>query len=478
MKRISIIFLFMSMVFGSMKAQSQQTYRDVGLLIEMSNNPNWGYGEPVVTYVEPYSAADKAGLKRGDIIMEINGSATYLRDLATVANWLTQGVDSEINLTMRNVNTYFKEVPLQGNLKRTNSLSESDLASKFAFYSLENTNDRTFTLPLKVDPNSDVDFSDFHTFDFIDDNANDVELDSYINSQVEKALIARGLVRSPSNPDMLVQSYYSYQPNIKYNTSSRAKNQKTWRYDMENQAMVQVPFLSPEDPNHQTKGQYILELGIRLFDNREESEDGKMTQIWDGKTSEYLTEAYDIKEYARIHTPLMLLKYPYSAPQTNVKYIVSFKKNNYTGLNFDSKDLKTITSVDKNSPADLAGIQKGDVVQKINNTSFKYNKEEMENGYNRFIIESMPLRNPKTRFIDANGFPDCMYWSPNRYKEVSDLFKKESYYVPAFSYLYDFQKYVSTTPARTLNIEVKSGGRKKSVQVIPEQRSSIDVKAL
>lgn len=478
MKKIGFILLFISTLIGTLKAQPEKNYRDVGILFEISNNPNWGYGEPVISYVQPYSPAYNAGIKRGDIIMEVNGSATYLRDLPTISSWLSDGNNEDIILTVRNINTYFKEFPLDGNIKRTNSLSESDLASMFSFYSIENTNDRAFTLPLKVDPNQNVDFSDYHTFDFIDEGSSVPDVDAYINHEVEKALTSRGLVRDQNNPDMLVQTYYSYQPNIKYNVSPRAKNQKTWRYDSDSKEMIQLPFLSGDDPNSETKGSYILELGIRFFDKKEPSDDNKMTQIWDCKSTEYLTAEYDLSEYARIHAPLMALQYPYSMPKSTAKYIVSNKKFNYTGMNFDAKDMKTLTSVDKNSPAHKAGIRKGDVVEKINNTSFDYTKSEINNAYNRFIIASMKLRNPKTRFIDANGFPDCMYWSTNRYPEVADLFKKEPIYMPCFSYLYSFQKYVSPKPIKTVNVEVKSDGHKKKVQILPEQQGSVEIKAL
>ena len=91
----------------------------------------------------------------------------------------------------------------------------------------------------------------------------------------------------------------------------------------------------------------------------------------------------------------------------------------------------------------------------------------------------MPLRNPKTRFIDANGFPDCMYWSINRYSEVAELFKKEAIYAPCFSYLYAFNKYVSGPNAsKVLDIEIKSQGQKKNIKVTPQVQKSVVIKAL
>ncbi|SHF81104.1 PDZ domain-containing protein [Dysgonomonas macrotermitis] len=477
MKKFSLILLFIAITISGIYAQPNRKYRDAGILFEVSNNPNWGYGEPVITHVQPFSSADKAGLKRGDIIMEINGMATYLRNNVTIASWLTGGTERNMTLTVRNINTYFKEFPLETEVRTVNSLSEFDLASAYSFYSIETTNDRSFTLPARVDPNTNVDFSDYHTFDFINEGTSVPDADHYINQQIEQALIERGLVRDTKDPDIIVQSYYSYQPNVKYNASSRSKNQKTWRYDSEIRQMVQVPILSAEDPNAEAKGEYILELGIRFFDRKFISTE-KMTQIWDCKTTEYLTEDYALTEYARLHAPLMLMQYPYSVAKTTAKYIVSFKSFNYTGMNFDNKDLKTITTVDENSPAYNAGIRAGAVIESINGVNFKYTKDEIDNGYRRFIIESMKFRNPKTRFIDANGFPDCMLWSVNKYADAANLFKKESLYMPCFSYLYAFQKFVSEKPSKSIQVEIKDGSSKKSITIVPELQTSVTIKAL
>lgn len=478
MKKISLILLFISTILSGINAQSKSRLCDFGITFEISNNASWGYGEPVILSVEPFSPASKAGLQVGDIIMEVNGTATYLRNYPTIANWLLDASTSDIKLTIRNVDTYFKEYTIQRDCKSVNALSEFHLADAYAFYSLEDTNERAFSLPLKIEPNPNVDFSDYHTFDFLPEETSVPDIDNYINSQIEKALISRGLVRSSQDPDIIVQTYYSYQPNTKYNASSRNKSLYSWRYDSDSQEMIKLPILSADDTNAEAKGQYILELGVRFFDRKHISKE-KMTQIWDARSREFLTEDYDIQEYARLHAPLLLMQFPYSSAKTSAKYVVSKKGFNYTGMNFDSKDIAKITDVDINSPAYEAGVRAGDRVLKIGNTPFAYSNKDMENGYKRFIVESMPLRNPKTRFIDAKGFPDCMYWSLNRYPEVAELFTKQSIYTPCFSYLYAFNKYVSgANPPRTLDVEVMSQGQKKLLKVTPQVQRSIVIQAL
>lgn len=478
MKKISLILFFISAIFLGVNAQSGGRLCDFGITFEISNNPGWGYGEPVVIDVEPFSPASLAGLKVGDVIMEVNSSATYLRNYLTIASWISDATTPDIRLTIRNVDTYFREFTIQRDCKSKNALSEFRLADAYAFYSLEDTNERSFSLPLMVNPNVNIDFSDYHTFDFLKDETVIPDIDYYINSQIEKALIGRGLVRDTKDPDIIVQTYYAYQSNVKYNTTSKTKIQYSWRFDSESQDMIKVPILSSDDASAESKGQYILELGIRFFDKKFINKE-KMTEIWDCHTREFVTEDYDIQEYTRIHAPLMMMQYPYSSSKASAKYVVSKKCFNYTGMNFDSRDISCITDVDIDSPAAQAGIKPGDRILKINQVKFNYSSSDLEKGYKRFIIESMSLRNPKTRFIDANGFPDCMLWSFNRYSEVAGLFKKESLYMPAFSYLYAFNKYVSgDNSSQILEVELKRNGEKRTVKIAPQVRRSVVLKAL
>jgi hypothetical protein len=477
MKRFSFILLLIASVVLTINAQSTAKYCDFGVTFEISNNPSWGYGEPVLLSVEPFSPAEKAGLKVGDVIMEVNGSATYLRNYPTISSWFFEGNSPEIKLTVRNVDTYFKEYEIQRQCKSSKSISEFELATAYSFYSIEDTNDRSFSLPLKVDPNTNVDLSDYHTFDFIREEGNVPMMDSYINSLLEKALIERGLVKSSKDPDILIQSYYSYQPNLKYDPSTNSKNSKTWRYDPETKEMVKLPILSADDTNAELKGEFILELGLRFFDKKYIDKD-KLTQIWDCRTREFLTDQYDLQEYTRIHAPLILMQFPYSGAKTTAKYTVSTKNFNYTGLNFSLDDLSIIADVDAESPAYAAGLRAGDQVLKIGESKFGFTPTELENGYRRFIVETMGLRDPKTKFIDANGFPDCMYWSKALYPQVVEAFKKRDIYTLSFSYLYAFEKYVAgAAPSKVLDIEVKSGGTKKKVRVTPQIQNSIVVKA-
>ncbi|MFR9165878.1 MAG: PDZ domain-containing protein [Dysgonomonas sp.] len=248
-------------------AQLRERTCHFGITFEISNNPNWGYGEPVILTVEPNSPADIAGVRPGDIIMEINGSATYLRNYQTITSWLFDDTSDMAVFTIRNLSNYFREYELPRRCRSVKSMDEADLASAFSFYSIEDTQERAFVLPLKVTTNKNVDFSDYHTFDFILD-PNAPQVDSYINKLLEDALKIKGLTRNTEDPDFFIQTYYSYQPNPKFNAYEKNVDKRTWRFDSENKQMVSLPILSGDNPSAEYEGNFILELGLRFFEKK------------------------------------------------------------------------------------------------------------------------------------------------------------------------------------------------------------------
>lgn len=476
MKKLHLALLFIMVIVLNMNAQRGR-FCEFGITFEISNNPSWGYGEPIILTVDPFSPADKAGLKPDDVIMEVNGAATYLRNYPTIANWLFEPGDPDIKLTVRNVNTYFKEYHITRNCNSVKALSEFSLASMFSFYSIEDTNNRAFSLPVKVDPNPNVELSDYYTFDFLYEGTDVPAIDGQINSLIERSLTSRGLKRDTQDPDIIIQSYYSYQPNPKFNVSLNSRGLKTWRYNSETKEMVQLPLMSAEDPQAEFKGEFILELGIRFFDKKH-IDPNKLTQIWDCRAREFLTEQYGLLDYARIHTPLIMMQYPYGSAKTIAKYLVNFKKFAYTGMNFNMDDMKTLTDVDQGSPAHTAGLRAGDVVKRIGNVKFNYTKEQLDAGYKRFIVTTMSLRNPKTKFIDAEGFPDCMYWDNRRLGDVKAALEKTNLYAPCFSYLYSFKKYIPSAGSRGIDVEVSTPRGNKKVTISPQIQGSVTVYAI
>lgn len=474
MKHILSFLLAIAAIF-SLNAQADSNTCHFGITFEISNNSNWGYGEPIIVTVEPNSPADKAGIMPGDIIMEINGKATYLRDYQTISMWLFNNSSDVAIFTIRNLSSYFKEYELPRQCRSPKAISEADLATSFSQYSVEDTQERVFVMPLKITTNKDVDYSDYHTFGFIK-STDAPAIDGQVNRAIEQALLKRGLTVDNENPDILIQTSYSYKANTKYVASRNMKERATWRYDADNKKMVQIPILSGNNARAGSDGQFVLDLTIKFFDKKYINTE-KATQIWDASVTEFITGSYSIEEYVKLHAPLILMQFPYATDRTMAKYIVSFKRYNYTGICYNMDDMKTVTDVDRNSPAYNAGIRPNNVVLRVNNEKFTYSKDELTNGYKRFIVETMKFRDQRSRFTDAGGFPDCMYWSKGSYADVRKAFTN-NVYTPTFSYLYNFENYISDNTNRSLVIEVTKNGKKETYTIRPEIRSSVTLRAL
>lgn len=479
MKKLYLIcFILLFSISNTIHSQGYNKNCYFGFTFEVSDNPNWGYGELIITGVEPESPAEKSGIKVNDIIMEINGKATYLRDNQTIADWLFGDMYAPtVTFTIRNMNTYFKEYTLYRECIATNSVNERDLSKIYSFYSLENTNEQVFSIPLKVTPKKDADFADYHTYDFYKDGKPVPAIDAQITALLEKELQAKGLVRDTKDPDIVVQAYYSYGPNPKFtgleNPNVRAMS---LRYDVELEKMVALPIFDSANPNKDNGSQYIVEYGFSFYD-RKYIDAPNLVQIWDCNLKDFLSSKYSLEEYVRVHTPLMLRQFPYTTPRSEATYSVDFNRYNYTGLYFDADDLKTIRDVDMGSPAYEAGIRPGYVITKINNRKFEHTRDVLSEGYLNFVAETMVYRDQATRFTNAEGYPDCMYWNVAYYQDIAKELNKPKYMVQ-FAYLYNFEKYINDKAGDILVVEAWDGMQNRVFQVKPEIRRSILVRTL
>ena len=471
MKRtsLSLVLLF---VFLTAFAQSRTGYIcRLGLTYEISQSNNWGKNKPVIKTVIPYTPAEQAGIQANDVIEAIDGVSTTTITVDEIDQLLNPVDKSDVILTISNLSTPSKQVLVKKECKRSNAITEDQLASAFSMYSLETTYDQDFTCPFKtiVTPDT-VNFGRFKTFAFAAIDENNAKLESQINEAIERELTKKGLTVDATHPDMLVQTFYFFDKNPNYKGPNKVVVEKkpTYRYNFAHSKMERFPFLN--SASAESEAEYLLQFGIRLIDQREVP--GRV--LWESEANELMEDSYRLDQYAAVHIPLMLMQYPYVKYGRNVPFKVSKKSYNYTGINYDIDHLDQVIDVNRNSPAYAAGIRPKDVIMKIDRHKMDRSADEFSTAYKKFITHTMSYRDPNTTFTDANGFDLCMFWDPLQYTQVSDAIQNNDY-LTGFSYLYNFAPYINPSGNNACTFNVKRGKNKFEVIIRPTIRSEATV---
>ena len=298
-------------------------------------------------------------------------------------------------------------------------------------------------------------------------------MEQNINECIERELIKKGMESNSNQPDLLIQTFYYFDKNPNYRGANRivVEKETAIRYDQSEGKMVRLPFLSPSAA--ESEAEYLLQLGIRLIDQKEVP--GRV--IWECEANELLEQSYRLDEYARIHVPLMLMQFPYLKYARNPEYTINRRSYNYTGIQYDINRMELVVDVDRKSPAYAAGLRARDVIQKIGKHKMNHSTDEFSAAYKRFISHTMDLRDPKTRFTDANGFRYCMNWDLFKYTQVAEA-ASDPDYLSAFTYLYAFAPYINPTGNNVCVFQVKRGRSVIDITVRPEVRTeeSIEIK--
>jgi len=457
--------------------QAQNMSCRYGFSYEISNSPHWGKDKPVITGVYHNSPAEKAGLKPYDIIIAVEGKPVTDSVLDDIYLFMNPEGRDITEFTVKNFTGNDNKIRIKKECKSINSISEDQLATAFAMYAVEYTHERLFSCPFITKQTDDqVDFSAFKTFNFSGNEESQPDLAKKINELIKKELNSRGLQLDPVKPDLIVQIFYSFNknPNFKPKTlpnSSKEKpqaadNKYVYRYDVNRDRIAKFPFLPPE--TIETEAEYILKLGFRLEDKK--IKPGRV--IWECEANEMMNQPYSLENFAFVHIPLMSKQFPYTKYGRNVQFRLSKKKYNYTGVNYNIEDLSEVASVDSFSPAAKAGIMPLDRINSIADKRIDRTSQQFTSAYRQFLYKTLKLRDEKTRFTDARGFPDCMYWDEAKYPQVRNEFKKNKNFT-TFAYLYQFAPFINPSGNNSCAFKIKRNKEKLEFILRPEIRSEI-----
>ncbi|MDR0756389.1 MAG: DUF4136 domain-containing protein [Tannerella sp.] len=451
-------------VLIALPAQESAMRCRLGFSYEFSNNKNWGKDRPVIMKVYPDSPAERAGVRQNDIIEQINSMKVTDIAMDDVDSLLTASEDSHIVLTVRNFSDSARVTPLTKECYSNRSLNESQLATAFSMYSVEDTHDRLFVCPfVTVTTEEATDFSQFKTFDFsvVEGDKSISNIESVISETLKAVLTKKGLSVSALNPDIMIHTYYAFNRNPSFRKSRATEEQApVFRYDITRDKVVKFPFYSSSTP--ESEAEYVLQLGIRFIDRR--FVPGRV--LWECETNELMSAPYSLEEYAAIHIPLMCMQFPYVKYNRNAQFILSKKAYNYTGINYNIYRINEVISVDSDSPAAKAGILPRDIIERIEGKRMDYTVPEFTAAYRQFITNTLKYRDKDTRFTDANGFVGRMFWDTFKYPRIAKDFEKDSN-MTAFSYLYAFQPFVNPTRSTSCTFDIRRGGERIRIVVRP-----------
>ena len=463
---------------------------DLGFSYEISKNANWGINEPVVTYVAPGSPAQFAGLKINDIIMQVRCDATYLRDSILIDEWLRKESDVLTNqITIRNLDYYFSEYIFQKTCGSIDRLSEIKLANLFEGYSLEDSRKEIFKMPIHIFPMqiAEHDYSDYHSFDFNESITVSPDLEAYI----EKTFNNMGVLRNTKDPDFLVKFNFSVVDKQNAKTISGAKlqdggcNLNKARYNVLTQDVEVFPIASLDNKDFKQQASINFE-----FVEKKNIDSTRFTTIWQANIIENFTEKVDTKNYLDVYIPLILMQFPYTKQCNDVTFQANIKQFLYTGIQYDANDMQKIVELDPYGPAYLAGIYLGYKVTKIQDIPLAPSMQMVNQNYASFLKETDSYRSTSCYAVSDPTFPNRSYnepinpssldrystlvpagpnhfWNEGSIGEIQKSFdpKRSS---QAFSYLFDFNKFVNPNYDGSLKFEVTNGRTKRTVLVKPE----------
>lgn len=466
-RHLSLILLLICSVISPV-AYAQHTACLSGLHWTLSPSTSaWGKGLPVVQAVRPFSMAERAGLRAGDLILRIDDVETARLSASQISALLSQG--SPQLITYRRLGGQTLQGVLGKECKPSTEINERELAELFAFFSLEDSSVETTIYPFVYQSSPELSLQEAHTFSFAPSSATSAQTDVKLNAQIASVLIARGLTQVETQGDLIISTYYSLQHTGQPQPEARA-SAFSWRFDPQAQQFTPLPIVTGT-PSLQALAPYKLSLGISVQKRR------SPTQLWQVESNEYLSEAMSVEDYARLSLPLMLHAFP-AVPnaQAGTSCGIQTLRYFYTGLSYSKESLSRIVDVAQGSPAWQAGLRPGDRVKSINGIRLRKEQTEdiledylslMEQS-DRYRIAPQSIQGPAQNQLQAR------YWDSAQYPAIAHAISRGRSET-AFAYVFAFRPYISSEGIQQLVFEIERRGERHTVLVSPILRDETTI---
>jgi hypothetical protein len=409
----------------------------IGVSVSLSGNKDflkitgYYYGSP----------ADIAGLKIGDRIYRIDDE-----DVAKISDPVShiKGVPgTSVKLT---IGRQFDGSTMDVNVPRISVPFGNDdyVSEKKLTYFIHTSNSYDKMLDIVTDKQSmalqsdpDRDILAYKTYDYDYSSVDDPLTEKALLKEVGKKLDSKGMHRDTENPDMLVLiTFYSGQKEQyvppQQMVSTKVKTVYNWYW-----GFIPMPITESTTTEGHTDVTYYNMIGLKFLDAHEIETSKVPPVIWAGSVSKVMTEKVLLTDQAEGFFDKMLFQFPEIwFPNSESYYLEEYA---YTGLWYNMNDLRTIIEVNPGSPADKAGIKKGDKIININGYGLPKNFEDAKGKGEFDVWHNMATVGPQSglRYL-------FMYMGLN------------------------FKPY--KTEVTTLTFKVERNGDKMSIDVTPEKK--------
>lgn len=456
---MALLATLSGVLLNAQKVDLQSSRCDVGLKYQISYQPNWGDSHAVVVEVVPGAPADLAGLRTWDIIRTINGQSTREMTEEEINSTLLDPAQGTIELVVANFGYPERKLSLRKKCIPVAALSEEDLAQAFAQYSVEDVVSRRFNMPFRYQSPVKVDFLKYRTFSI---SIKGTLMDP-VERELKQVMEQKGLRYLQKGGDLTIVVSHSLERNPEYREGTESGTEKdfhNYRVNSKSGEIQDFPFLSLNAPHF--FGVYRLRMGVDIYDTATQE------KIWSVVAEERLNEGFSTTNYAGAFMPLMMANFPFMNYILNPTYILHKNSHRSIGIYQDSRDLRLVLWVDKDSPADRAGIRPGDRIVTINGLPLDSSVERMTEAYHSFLKKSLEYRNDETIFPSVEGFQQNMFWKINKYLQVAELMQMPKY-LGAFSYLFSHRTYVNSPIIKQIVVELeRKDGRRDALLVAPD----------